>query len=411
MKKIILFVFLWSNLSIALGQRTSVKTQPTGSGPVLSGVSIVHTKIGVDPTKVRFEKRMPTYNVVNLKFSLNGNVSSYRYKGKTYQTYYPNSGNVNDCPGAILNNAKGPSMGLSVKATIVIRVNRQTYTQTTTTIATAGVYHFRFTLDEYVQEQFVDAKNIVSITVEPVPISYFENQLDRMEQCKERKEKEKKDKELQEKEVEGQQTTQKDDDFWAGGEETKLTLGNSDTKETTKNTKDDFWSGSEAKSNDNNSDFWAAGNNSSNGVEASDYKIRKEDGYSWVESESGKILIPKGSYDIQDYKDGLARVRKTTGTDYFSELGTITLYEYSYINEKGVVIPPIRKTISIPGNFSNAPLIAVYRYPDETYEQRRAREKREEEERKRRRAEEAKRREQAIQSVKSKYRAMGYDVD
>src|SRR5690606_23481646 len=200
MKKIILITFILANLSFVFGQRTSVKTQPTGSGPVLSGVSIVHTKIGVDPTKVRFEKRMPTYNVVNLKFSLNGNVSSYRYKGKTYQTYYPSSGNLNDCPGAILNNAKGPSMGLSVKATIVIRVNRQTYTQTTTTIATAGVYHFRFTLDEYVQEQFVDAKNIVSITVEPVPISYFENQLDRMEQCKERKEKEKKAKEIAEKE-------------------------------------------------------------------------------------------------------------------------------------------------------------------------------------------------------------------
>src|SRR5690606_34753207 len=85
---------------------------------------------------------------------------------------------------------------------------------------------------EYVQEQFVDAKNIVSITVEPVPISYFENQLDRMEQCKERKEKEKKAKEIAEKEAKGQKTTQKDDDFWAGGEETKLKIVMPDAQKT-----------------------------------------------------------------------------------------------------------------------------------------------------------------------------------
>lgn len=385
MKKIILFVFLWSNMSIALGQRTSVKTQPTGSGPVLSGVSIVHTKIGIDPTKVRFEKRMPTYNVVNLSFSLNGNVSSYRYKGKTYQTYYPNSGNVNDCPGAILNNAKGPSMGLSVKATIVIRVNRQTYTQTTTTIATAGVYHFRFTLDEYVQEQFVDAKNIVSITVEPVPISYFENQIDRMEQCKERKEEEEKAKELEEKEAEEQQTTQKDDDFWAGGEETKLTLGNSDTKETTTKSSNDFWNGADIKANNDGS--------ASEATNEVKYQIRREGGYSWVESESGDILIPKTSYSISSYRDGLAFVTMGVGTDYDDELGKITLSESFYLDSKGQKIPPIRKTV----NFPPRAVLFTYNYGDTAEDKRRAVE------------DYHRRMDRAEERVMAKYRALGYD--
>src|SRR5690606_1078050 len=61
---------------------------------------------------------------------------------------------------------------------------------------------------------------------------YFENQLDRMEQCKERKEKEKKAKEIAEKEAKGQKTTQKDDDFWAGGEETKLKIVMPDAQKT-----------------------------------------------------------------------------------------------------------------------------------------------------------------------------------
>lgn len=385
MRKIILFVFLWSNMSIALGQRTSVKTHPTGSGPVLSGVSIVHTHIGLDPTKVRFEKRMPTYNVVNLKFSLNGNVSLYRYKGQTYQTYYPSSGNLNDCPGAMLDNAKGPNMGLSVKVTIVIRVKGKTYTQTTTTIATAGVYHFRFTLDEYVQEQFVDAKNIVSITVEPVPISYFENQIDRMEQCKERKEKEKKAKEREAAEAEEQQSAPKDDDFWAGGEEKKLTLGDSDTKVTTKKASNDFWSGGDIKATNDVS--------ASQTTSEVKYRIRREDGYSWVESESGDILIPKTSYNISSYRDGLAYVTIRVGTDYDDELGRITLSESFYLDSKGQKLPPIRKTI----NFPPRAVLFTYNYGDTAEDKERAVK------------DYHRRRDRAEERVMAKYRALGYD--
>src|SRR5690606_8897819 len=154
------------------------------------------------------------------------NVTKYRYNGKTYTAGYDPNKECNFLPISPI---------VPVEVTISIRVNGKTYSKTVENSTGGGIVKpwESFKLDDFVKvDNKSNAVSLVSITVRPLPHIDFEKGIERGEECKERKEKEKKAKEIAEKEAKGQKTTQKDDDFWAGGEETKLKIVMPDAQKT-----------------------------------------------------------------------------------------------------------------------------------------------------------------------------------
>jgi|SRR5690554_267806 len=264
MKRIILITFLLANLSFAFGQNLSVETTPQGNGFILDGVSIDFRKAALDATgrgvQFRNDGIYTNYAFVNYNFKGGRNVTKYRYNGKTYTAGYDPNKECNFLPISPI---------VPVEVTISIRVNGKTYSKTVENLTGGGgiVKTWEsFKLDDFVKvDNKSNAVSLVSITVRPLPNIHIEKDIERGEECKKRKENEKKAKEIADKEAEkeakGQKTNKKDDDFWAGGEETKLTLVATDTKATAKNTNDDFWSGNNTTQQKSNNivkdDFWA----------------------------------------------------------------------------------------------------------------------------------------------------------
>lgn len=217
MKKIISLVFLMLSLSVVYGQHRVIP-QPKGNGPVLAGMSIVD--VALAPSNSGAYKEVlgrPGYNRALLSFSFNGTATNYKYNGKTYKTIY-----TGDCPAQMFN-VSDTRFSARAKITVVISINGKTYTKTEETGPVAGVCHFYFDLDKHYQHHFITLKAVRSITVEAIPDPHYEKKLDERERCLKLKEKEKEAKELAEKEAKNPKQ-KKEDDFWAGGEETKLTL-------------------------------------------------------------------------------------------------------------------------------------------------------------------------------------------
>ena len=234
MKKIILITFLLANLSFAFGQNLSVETTPQGNGFILDGVSIDFRKAALDATgrEVQFRNDgiYTNYAFVNYNFKGGRNVTKYRYNGKTYTAGYDPNKECNFLPISPI---------VPVEVTISIRVNGKTYSKTVENSTGGGIVKpwESFKLDDFVKvDNKSNAVSLVSITVRPLPHIDFEKGIERGEECKKRKENEKKAKEIAdreaEKEAKGQKTNKKDDDFWSGGEETKLKIVMPDAQKT-----------------------------------------------------------------------------------------------------------------------------------------------------------------------------------
>lgn len=259
MKRIILITFLLANLSFAFGQNLSVETTPQGNGFILDGVSIDFRKAALNATgrEVQFRNDGIYSNYATVSYNFKGGryVKKYQYNGKTYTAGYDPNKECNFLPISPI---------VPVEVTISIRVNGKTYSKTVENLTGGGIVKpwESFKLDDFVKvDNKSNAVSLVSITVRPLPNIHIEKDIERGEECKKRKENEKKAKEIADKEAKGQKTNKKDDDFWAGGEETKLTLVATNTKATAKNTNDDFWSGNNTTQQKSNNivkdDFWA----------------------------------------------------------------------------------------------------------------------------------------------------------
>jgi hypothetical protein len=383
-------VLLLITTVVALGQGLSVKSS-SGNGPVLRGLKITDAKAVGNIKALGTMTRTPTTgsDEADVRFSLSGSITQYRYNGKTYKAKYP------DCRVFC-----GDCSQKKVKVTATIKYGNKTITKSGEVITLTGLHHFIVRFPGTVKRNTV---SLVKLVVEPVAYPRFEAQLAKLKDCKEKQEEKKK------KESEKKETTQTDDDFWGGGkEETK-------TRKVVLNTSnDDFWDGgSEDKTASNkkvsDKDFWSGENEKSDADkqtqsafriinEYSQYNRNNDGKYSWVEDADGNIIIPKGKYRISSFKDGLAKIEKIIRTDYYDFVRDkkVQLFETCFMDENGNKLPP--KTYSLSyGHYYNP--FTLYSSSmtraeiDESKRRNKAKDK------------------NAYQQLKSIYSSQGFDID
>jgi len=422
-KNTICLLFLFSAVSV-LGQEVSIKSTPTGNGPFLDAVTIKDVKISgwmAEPlgTMIKGDTELFYRSKVGVNFQIYGNISQYKYKGVTYRD--------KSLPNLHIKKK------MMVKATVKIKTDKAVLTQTEMVgMSSTPPASVLFQLDNPVKAKSV---SILSISIEPVDLP---NENKHIEWCLKQKEEADKIREQNEKETVGDtnddfwngatNSTQKksnasitstNDSFWNGGRSN--TKKNSGSNKTDSN--EDFWNGNTGKTNSEKESFWSTSNKTEPSKGSKDFKIINNGDYingkyvnnGWVEDANGNIIIPKGNYRIESYRDGLAKILKITGYDQDPDIGEIKLMQYSYLNSKGEIIPPIIKTVEFPYRGATIGALRVSEYhPGETYSQmeaRKAREKRAEEERKRKKREKERKLNEAKSRVKAKYRAMGYEID
>lgn len=370
--------------SVAFGQQTSIKTMPTGNGPLLNGLKIDDVGIGGghfsnlqnlgigSMTKAEIVSKKV---VVAIRYS--GTITEYRYNGKTYKSSYSDG------------KCTVPSYHTTaVKATAKVQVGSQAHTisgNISQLLAESG--NLILNLDKEVP---VKDMKLLSVTLEPAPNTFYEKELNSYLTClnkaKENKEKKK-------------ETSKTADDFWNGSEK------KSNSKKVTQNEKEDFWSGGNRKSvtmsnseKSSGEDFWSSGGKKTKESVNNNHKttIKNEGGLYWVEDENGNILIPKDNYQILDYKDGLAKVEKKVFSLYDEVLEEVSVYQNSYINSKGKSIPPVKYTMSYTGGNHGLVLYSRSMSDDQIKASK---------QRNRNKMNAAEER------VKSKLKAMGYDIE
>ena len=427
-------LFLFSVVSF-FGQEVSVKNTPTGNGPFLDAVTIKGAMLTgwmAEPlgTMIKGDTEMYYRSKVGVDFQIYGNITQYRYKGVTYRD--------KSLPNLHIKKQ------MMVKATVKIKTGNTVLTQTEMVgMSSTPPASVLFQLDNFVKAKSV---SILSIKIEPVDLPIENNHI---EWCLKQKEEADKIREQNEKEVVAQKDQDDkekrigdtDDDFWNGATNStqkrsnasitstndNFWNGSSTTKKSSGSNKadsnEDFWNGSPGKTNSESESFWSTSKKTDPYEGSSGFKIMNNEDYingkyvnnGWVEDANGNIIIPKGNYHIERYQDGLAKISKITGYDQDPEIGEIKLVQYSYLNAKGEIIPPIIKTIVFPYIAGSVGALRVSKYHyGETYsemEARKAREERAEEERKRKKREKERKLNEAKARVKAKYRAMGYEID
>lgn len=218
--KMVVFLLCFCGPYTAFGQSTTIKST-TGNGPILSGLKITNAEAVGNLREFGTMTSTPTTGSdrVDVRFSLSGKISEYRYNGKTYNTEYL------DCYIMC-----GDCKQEKVKITATVKYGNKTITQSGVKINAVGKLHLNIELPAIVKRNTI---SLVSLVVEPVAYPQYEAQLDKLKKCEEEKEKKK-------KEAAKKQTANTDDDFWNGGEketeQRKIVLSGSN---------DDFWSGKE----------------------------------------------------------------------------------------------------------------------------------------------------------------------
>ncbi len=316
MKKIILITFLLANLSFAFGQNLSVETTPKGDGPVFSTVTFASIKaytqraissgaLGTTPARAV------------ISFNLKGmdTPTAYKYKGKSYTLpFYGDEGCYTHAQHSAFS-----AVQVRSQVTVSVNIEGKTYSETKT--ITQNHAYFEFTLEGNVSANKNIEKN-VSVKVKPLPISALEFQLEKYHECKKRKENEKKAKEIADKEAKGQKTNKKDDDFWAGGEETKLKIVMPDAQKAE--------STASKQPDTKNADINIKGTGKAiydeelaktfTLLEYANYRVENKrwvnDGWWWIRDKDNNVIIPKNNYKFVSYEEGLAVVYDESQKQY-----------------------------------------------------------------------------------------------
>lgn len=289
----------------AFGQQTSIKTMPTGNGPLLNGLKIDDVGIGGghfsnlqnlgigSMTKAEIVSKKV---VVAIRYS--GTITEYRYNGKTYKSSYSDG------------KCTVPSYHTTaVKATAKIQVGSQAHTisdNISQLLAESG--NLILDLDKEVP---VKDMKLLSVTLEPLPNAFYENELDAYLACL------KKEKENKEKKKE---TSKTDDDFWNGSKK--------NSNKVAQNEKDDFWSGGGVKTKTlvlttSNNDFWSGKEEKQPEPENKQDKTKEEeikhDGYVYVRFKLlDKHQITGGDIYITNIFRGTSKDREMSkGTYYY----------------------------------------------------------------------------------------------
>ncbi len=322
------------NVSFLFGQSTSIKSA-SGNGPVLNGLKITDAKAVGNLEEFGTSTLHPTTGSgeADVRFSLSGKITQYRYNGKTYKTEYPDCGIACfDCSGK------------KVKVTATVKYANKTITRFGEATAFAGVHHLVIKFPDMVKRNTV---SLVKLVVEPVAYPRFEAQLSKLKKCEEEQEKKKKEKEKKE-------IPAVDEDWWNGKDEKpekrKIVLNGSDA---------DWWNGKDSKEekpvnkNIPDADWWNGKNEKADADKKqqnafrvvnnySNYNSNNEGKYSWVEDADGNIIIPKGKYYIASFEDGLAQVEILIRTDYYDFVfhKKVQLFEHCFMDENGNKLPP-----------------------------------------------------------------------
>lgn len=374
--KMVVFLLCFCGPYTAFGQSTTIKST-TGNGPILSGLKITNAEAVGNLREFGTMTSTPTTGSdrVDVRFSLSGKISEYRYNGKTYNTEYL------DCYIMC-----GDCKQEKVKITATVKYGNKTITQSGVKINAVGKLHLNIELPAIVKRNTI---SLVSLVVEPVAYPQYEAQLAKLKKCEEEKEKE--TKEAEKKAVAKKQTTKTDDDFWNGGSEDKKETKTASNKKVSDK---DFWDGENEKTDDDKltqSAFRIIN-------EYSQYNRNNDGKYSWVEDTDGNIIIPKGQYYISSFKDGLAKIEKIIRTDHYDFVRDkkVQLFETCYMDENGNKLPPKRYRLSYEHYYNPFTLYSSSMTRAEINESKRRNKAKDK---------------NAYQQLKSIYSSQGFDID